>query len=86
MSQITDWDMTKTYVRVFGTRDGRVVLKDILADLGHFSTAESSNEMVLQNYAKLLLYKIGAYLDEHEDALVEQYVSFPVPEGKKENN
>jgi hypothetical protein len=50
------------YRSVFNTEDGRWVLMDILNDLGMWSaTVEGVDEVALQNYARLLLQKCGAW-------------------------
>lgn len=65
------------YRRVFGTDEGRQVLEDILLDLGHFSVSESDDDIVRQNYAKSLLYKVGAYVDRNIPEMVESYLTMP---------
>lgn len=50
------------YRSVFNTEDGRWVLIDMLNDLGMWSrTVEGVEEVALQNYARLLLEKCGAW-------------------------
>jgi hypothetical protein len=86
MSDPSDKRMAETYQRVFRSPDGQAVFKDILAILKHFDTAETDADLVLQNTAKVLLYRCGAFLDHNVDTMVELYLSLPVvpPYGEDE--
>lgn len=79
-------ELSMTYRRVFNTPDGKIVLKDILEDLKHFDSAQNQEDTILQNYAKVILYKLGAYLDQNEDALVNMYCGFNLPERENKEN
>jgi hypothetical protein len=53
---------TEAYRRVFATPAGRIVLTDMLNDLGAISgRIESEEDRVLNNYARTLLKKIGIW-------------------------
>lgn len=60
------WQRTvDTYRRCFNTPDGQEVLMDILNDLGFFSNEiVEPQEVVLQNYARILFAKCGAWNPE----------------------
>ena len=72
-----------TYRRVFGSAEGRLVLRDILGDLYHFTQTTNPEEVALRNYSMRLLDKIGAFPanqaadDELEGALVNAYLTKP---------
>ena len=78
-------EMAMTYRRVFGSPDGRLVLKDLLGDLYHFSQTTNPEEVALRNFSMRLLDKIGAFTfdspetanDELEIALVDNYLTKP---------
>jgi hypothetical protein len=69
-------DLVYTYRRVFCTPDGKVVLKDMLSDLNYNSSVGMDNAP-LHNYAKFLLFKIGALQDHNEDAIVDALLDLP---------
>lgn len=66
------WDRLVTKYRgVFNTTDGREVLIDILNDLGFFSNQiTTAEETVLQNYARILFAKCGAWQAERLPGIV----------------
>jgi hypothetical protein len=99
MSMIQDketLELIETYRRLFNTHDGKVVLTNMLFDLGHFDVADNFGrdkqqiikQVVLQDYAKTLLYMTGVYIDSNIDEIVTQYLSLPIvltpPEEGKE--
>jgi hypothetical protein len=49
------------YRQCFATDNGKRVLACILADLKHFEPAQTEDDKALQNYAILLLSKMGVY-------------------------
>lgn len=53
----------RDYVRLFNQEPelGERVLTDILTDLYYFDTANTAAKVVLQNYARLLLRKLGSF-------------------------
>ncbi len=76
-------ELTLTYRRVFDSYEGRLVLRDILAELYHFTQTTNPEEVALRNYSMRLLDKIGGFPadkaadDELESALVEAYLTKP---------
>ena len=60
--QRIDWGTVELYRKVFSTDEGKRVLSDILSVLGFFSMVEkSTEEALLQNISRLLLYKCGIW-------------------------
>lgn len=70
-------DLVCTYRRVFCTPDGRAVLKDMLGDLHYHDSVDDAGNATLHNYAKILLFKIGALQDHNEDAIVDALLDLP---------
>jgi hypothetical protein len=69
-------DLVVSYRAVFCTKEGRRVLKDMLSDLQYHSSVGMDNAS-LHNYAKFLLFKIGALQDHNEEALVDALLDLP---------
>lgn len=59
------------YLSVFGTAKGALVLADILRDLHFMDVATDPAHVVLQNYAALLLMKLGANSEDHRVRVVD---------------
>jgi hypothetical protein len=62
------------YVRVFGTLDGREVLKEILlSDLKVFSTISQSDvgAIALRNHGIELMYRLGMAVDQNVERLLD---------------
>jgi hypothetical protein len=63
---MADKVMKELYQRVFGSREGKVVLADILNDCGFFSLQDiSSEDLIRLNVARRILGKIGVWTDEN---------------------
>ena len=77
---------SKYYRNVFSTAEGRLVLTDILSDLGHFSVCDSESDRALQNYAKTLLAKVGMWDIHNIGKIVNAYVGIPTYEEKSDGN
>lgn len=69
--------MTELYRSVFCCPDGVLVLTDMLNDLGFFSAHVGGEDVVRNNYARLLLYKIGAWKEHNIWSLTEQLSKLP---------
>lgn len=54
------------------TSSGRKVLADMLVELKFFDSAENEQDMVLQNYAKWLLYRLGIYIDDNIYSIIDR--------------
>ena len=52
-----DKRMTEYFRRVFSSKDGRIVLQQILEDLKFFSECKDDTDRVLNNYAKFMIFK-----------------------------
>ncbi len=72
------------YRRVFGSADGKEVLRDLLHDLYVFSQISNPEEVALHNFGMRLLDKIGGFPtdnplaeDELETTLVDAYLEKP---------
>ena len=74
---MVDEKKREIYRRVFGTVEGRVVLTDILNDLGHFAEDLSEQDTALSNYAKTLLEKLGIWQPHNLKRLVDAYMNMP---------
>lgn len=52
-----DKQMTEYFRRVFSSKDGRVVLQQILTDLKFFDECKDDIDKTLNNYAKFMIFK-----------------------------
>lgn len=52
-----DKKMTEYFRRVFSSKDGRVVLQQILTDLMYFDECVTETDVALNNYAKFMIFK-----------------------------
>ena len=52
-----DKKMTEYFRRVFSSKDGRIVLQQILTDLKFFDECVTPTEIALNNYAKFMIFK-----------------------------
>lgn len=77
-------ETTRTYRRVFNTKDGRKVLAHMLTELQFFSEIDSDDVKSLteQNYAKHLLSILGVYQAENVERVVETFLTFPFEEAE----
>lgn len=58
--------------KVYNTKDGAIMLTDILNDLQFFSThIEGESEIAMENSAKRLLYKLGIWQPHNAFRIVE---------------
>lgn len=71
-------DLVSAYRRVFNTKDGRMVLKDMLCDLHYHDTLAGQEDVIRHNYAKILLYKLGILTDDNEDRMISALLAIPV--------
>lgn len=68
------------YRRVFDTPEGHLVLTDILNELRHYAMEETDvATLALQNAAKRILGRLGAWTPENIFELTEQYLNLPLP-------
>jgi len=92
LQALKDWDkaeaeqaakrrrVAKLYRRVFGTPDGTLVLTDLLNELHHNDMRGGDLQtLALQNAAKRILAKIGAFVPENLFHLTEKYLELPMP-------
>jgi len=83
----TENEMKTFYRKLFGTPHGRIVLEDMLADLHYFDIyLDKDNEeaIALNNYSKVLLYKIGV-LDNDADKILNKLLELE-PKYEEEKN
>jgi DNA-binding MarR family transcriptional regulator len=75
-------ETTRTYRRVFNTKDGKKVLAHMLTELQFFSEIDTNDvkSLVEQNYAKHLLSLLGVYQAENVERVVETFLVFPFEE------
>ena len=52
-----DKQMTECFRRVFTSKDGRIVLQQILTDLKFFDECVTETDLALNNYAKFMIFK-----------------------------
>lgn len=52
-----DKQMTEYFRRVFTSKDGRIVLQQILTDLKYFDECVTETDLALNNYAKFMIFK-----------------------------
>lgn len=52
-----DKQMTEYFRRVFSSKDGRIVLNQILTDLKFFDECVTETDLALNNYAKFMIFK-----------------------------
>jgi hypothetical protein len=74
-------ELAMTYRRVFNTPDGRIVLEDMLSDLKLHDTVDSQHDSTLQNYAKLILFKMGVLQDFNMVRIIDSYFKMPISPG-----
>jgi hypothetical protein len=83
-----EWEeqMERLYRKVFGTVEGKLVLADILVDLGFFNTVNVTDqvEIGLQNFARMLLSKIGAWNAENVHNIVGTLLAIPTRRRKED--
>jgi len=71
-------ELCAKYRAVFSTPNGREVFTDMMLDLGFLAGELSTPESVaLGNYARLLLYKIGAWQDHNIRGIVDKLFELP---------
>ena len=58
------------YRNCFNTGSGRFVLLNILEEAGFFKDLETTEEMAVENFAKMILHKLGIYGDVRNNAMV----------------
>jgi hypothetical protein len=67
------------YRMVFGSELGREVFVDMMVDLGFLSGQVNTPEAIaLGNYARLLLFKIGAWQDHNVRGIIDKLFELPV--------
>lgn len=73
-----DSSTREAYRRTFNTPDGKAVLTDILNDLGLYSAQiETPGDVALQNYARKLLFKLGAWREANIFLLTQGFMELP---------
>jgi hypothetical protein len=66
------------YRNCFGTGSGRIVLKNILIEAKLFDTIETPEEMAVENFAKMILHKMGEYGDiRQNEMLIDRLFNIP---------
>jgi len=74
----------EVYRKVFLSDEGRIVLTDILNDLGHMIVDSLEPEqLILQNYAKVLLSKLGIWQPHNIKNIVDAYLNMQYTQGEK---
>ena len=69
------------YRKVFGSHEGRLVLMDMLNDLDFFEMeVESETKLVLQNYAKVILEKMGIWREHNAKRIADALLNMPYME------
>lgn len=71
--------------RVYNTPEGRTLLTDLLNDFKFFDVCENEHDMILNNEAKRLLYKLGIWREHNILRIVNALMNMPyAEEGDKE--
>jgi hypothetical protein len=66
------------YRQCFGTGSGKIVLKNILMEAKLFDQIETPEEMAVENFAKMILHKMGEYGDvRRNERLIERLFIIP---------
>jgi hypothetical protein len=75
----TEKALITAYRNVFSSLNGKLVLMDILEDLGHFnSELNTTPEMVaMQSSAKMILKKLGVWDSRNIERIVDAYLTIP---------
>ena len=84
MERTWEDQLATLYRNVFGTGQGQIVLANMLVDLHFFDTVEGE-EVVLQNYARQLLDKIGVWRGENVARIVAGLMTIPIQGGEDGN-
>jgi len=72
-------ELRELYRRVFSGPFGQKVLTHMLVELGHFDTvAGSDKEVALQNYAKVLLHRLGVWNAQQAQNIVSGLFALPM--------
>ena len=90
MNQTTDTIVAK-YRNVFGSPEGREVFFDILEELGFFkSEILTTEDATKNNFAKLMLAKVGSWHPNNSRGLAEAFLNLPgyaqIDEEEEEND
>jgi len=67
-------EIRQAYRRVFGTKEGMMVLAHLLADLHFFDTTENEKEQVLSNYARVILKRLGILNEQTIEEVVASFM------------
>jgi hypothetical protein len=66
------------YRQCFGTGSGKIVLKNILMEAKLFDQIDTPEEMAVENFAKMILHKMGEYGDvKRNERLIERLFVIP---------
>lgn len=68
-------ELAMSYRRVFGTPEGRMVLHDILEDLGMYGTLSNQELVIRHNYGRILLSKLGGQAEQDYSAVTDAYIN-----------
>jgi hypothetical protein len=72
-------ELRELYRRVFSGPFGQKVLTHMLVELGHFNTVGGTEkEVALQNYAKLLLHRLGVWNADQAENIVSGLFGLPM--------
>jgi len=76
-------EVRRMYREVFGTRVGKQVLANMLAELGYFNEIIATPEEIAHlNYARRLLSIMGIMQAKNVEGMVEMLMSLPFEEDK----
>lgn len=85
-------EKTARYRRVFNTPDGRLVLSDMVLELGVFDSIAPTDpeRMALRNYGLTVLYNVGGLVDKNIQSVIDNmlsldYIIEDAPKSAKEN-
>ena len=72
------------YFQVFNTPSGQAVLSDMLTDLHVFAEIANDEDVVLNNYGRLLLSKIGVIRGDNTEEIVKLLMGIAKKEATKQ--
>ncbi len=70
------------YHRVAATKDGQIIIKDIMDILGLHSTIENTTQAALHNAAVAIMRRAGIFREWNDDILIKVLFSLPYSPSK----
>jgi len=75
------------YRKVFGTKEGKNVLEELLSEFGFFDAAiVTEDQRIGNNYAHMLLAKCGVWHPDNRGMMVDSFLNLPARSQENEDN